>query len=75
MDTNGFLQVIAFWVEKNEISRAYLDPGTGSILLQAVIGGIAAGLVGIRMYWKRIARFFRPGATDESTTRSTRPGK
>ena len=75
MGTNAFLQALAFWIEKNEVSLAYLDPGTGSILLQAVIGGIAAGLVGVRMYWKRITRFFRPGATDESTTRSARPGK
>lgn len=61
MCTNAFLTVLGFWVERHEISLAYLDPGTGSILLQAVVGGIAAGLVGIRMYWKRIKRFFSPG--------------
>jgi hypothetical protein len=34
-------------------AHAYLDPGTGSILLQALIGGIAAGLVVIKLYWHK----------------------
>lgn len=29
---------------------AYLDPGTGSIALQAIIGGLAAGMFIIRGY-------------------------
>ena len=33
---------------------AYIDPGTGSIVLQAVIGGFAAVLVAIGMFWKQI---------------------
>ena len=35
-------------------ASAYLDPGTGSMMLQAIIGGIvAAGVVG-RLYWYRL---------------------
>jgi hypothetical protein len=37
---------------------AYLDPGTGSILLQGLIGGIAAGVTVISMYYQRIKAFF-----------------
>ena len=33
---------------------AYLDPGTGSILLQALIGGIAASVTVVSMYYQRI---------------------
>ena len=36
---------------------AYIDPGTGSIVLQAVIGGFAAVLVAIGMFWKQIKAF------------------
>ncbi len=37
---------------------AYLDPGTGSMLLQALLGGVAAiGVVG-RLYWRRVAAVF-----------------
>ena len=36
----------------------YIDPGTGSIVLQAVIGGLVAGLVAIGLFWKRVKAFF-----------------
>lgn len=32
---------------------AYLDPGTGSVLLQVILGGIAAVGVIVKMYWHR----------------------
>jgi hypothetical protein len=35
----------------------YIDPGTGSIVIQAVIGGFAAVLVAIGMFWKQIKAF------------------
>jgi ABC-type Na+ efflux pump permease subunit len=37
--------------------HAYIDPGTGSIILQTVIGGFAAVLVAIGMFWKQIKAF------------------
>ena len=33
---------------------AYLDPGTGSMVLQAVLGGLAAGAIIVRAYWLRL---------------------
>jgi hypothetical protein len=38
---------------------AYIDPGAGSLLLQAVAGGVAAGAVVARIYWSRLLRFLR----------------
>jgi len=35
---------------------AYLDPGSGSMLLQALLGGTAAVLVSIKMFGKRVFR-------------------
>jgi hypothetical protein len=37
---------------------AYIDPGTGSIILQALIGGILAGLVTIKFYWSKVRGIF-----------------
>ena len=43
---------------------AYLDPGTGSMLLQGLIGGIAGGLFAIRLYWGKLkSRFGRVPAS------------
>ena len=38
---------------------AYLDPGTGSILLQLMLGGVAGVLVAGRLYFNRAKEFLR----------------
>jgi hypothetical protein len=38
---------------------AYLDPGTGSMLVQLIVGGFAAAGVALKLYWRRFTRFFR----------------
>tara|TARA_B100000886_G_scaffold139388_1_gene94269 strand:- start:196 stop:423 length:228 start_codon:yes stop_codon:yes gene_type:complete len=32
---------------------AYLDPGTGSIILQAIIGFLAASVTAVSIYWSK----------------------
>ena len=36
---------------------AYLDPGTGSIILQAILGFIAASLATLSFYWNKVKLF------------------
>ncbi len=35
---------------------AYLDPASGSMLLQLILGGAAAVGVGLKMTWRRVLR-------------------
>jgi hypothetical protein len=35
-------------------ASAYLDPGSGSMLLQALLGGAAGIAVLIKLYWRRL---------------------
>ncbi len=44
---------------------AYLDPGTGSMILQAIIGGVAVGAATISVYWKKLISVFSGRARDE----------
>ena len=37
---------------------AYLDPGVGSVILQAIIGGIAVGMTMVSIYWQKVKKFF-----------------
>lgn len=37
---------------------AYLDPASGSIVWQVVVGGLLAALATVRIYWKKIKSFF-----------------
>jgi hypothetical protein len=39
-------------------AHAYIDAGTGSMIIQLAIGGIAAGLVTIKVFWYRIKALF-----------------
>ena len=41
-----------------ERAHAYLDPGTGSMLLQFVAGGLLAAIGVTKVYWKRIKSIF-----------------
>jgi len=47
-----------FTIFLNNKAFAYLDPGTGSIILQALVGAIAAGATYCSMYWQKIKNFF-----------------
>lgn len=38
-------------------AHAYLDPGTGSILLQGLIAAVAGGLVAVKLYWGKVKQF------------------
>jgi hypothetical protein len=38
--------------------HAYLDPGTGSIILQSILAGIAVAMGVLRLYWYRLKAFF-----------------
>lgn len=58
-----FLKVLLVTLAIPSPAYAYLDPGTGSMLLQLLLGGVA-GLMAIgKLYWMEIkdflARIFR----------------
>ena len=38
-------------------SYAYIDVGTGSIILQSIIAGIAVAMGVLRLYWQRLKAF------------------
>jgi hypothetical protein len=38
---------------------AYLDAGTGSIIMQILLGGLAGLAVVLRLFWRQILKLFR----------------
>jgi hypothetical protein len=42
-----------------ESAYAYLDPGSGSMLLQLLLGGAAGIAVILQLFWRRIASILR----------------
>jgi len=44
---------------------AYIDPGTGSLLLQILLGGLASGWVILKLFGKRILARLRKAKEDK----------
>ena len=40
-------------------AHAYLDPGTGSIILQAIVGSFAAFFTSIYIFWNKVKNFYK----------------
>ena len=50
---------------------AYLDPGSGSMLVQLLLGGVAGVAVIARLGWQRFRDLFRPpGSKPQGQTKS-----
>lgn len=54
------LAIAALVVAAPSPALAYLDPVSGSMILQVVLGAIAAGALLIKTFWRRIVSFFSP---------------
>jgi hypothetical protein len=39
----------------------YLDPGSGSFIIQMVLAGFLGIAIAVKIYWKKIVAFFRKG--------------
>jgi hypothetical protein len=51
--------VFAAVSDPGRMAHAYLDPGTGSIILQMLLGGVAGAMVVGKLYWHQFMSFFR----------------
>jgi hypothetical protein len=56
---SALLLALAVLLISADNAYAYLDPGTSSMILQGLIGGIAGGLFAIRVYWGKLKSRFR----------------
>lgn len=56
INTSIFVIVCSLLLSTN--SYAYIDPGSGSIILQAIIAAFAGAGTAITIYWKKVKLFF-----------------
>ena len=62
---------LLFWPTSAE---AYLDAGSGSMLLQLLLGGVAGLLVILKLYWQRVLPFSAYAGTSPRRYPRTRNG-
>ncbi len=44
---------------------AYIDPGTGSYVIQLAIAAFVGVMFSVRIFWKKIVRLFKKGGPEE----------
>ncbi len=49
----------------------YLDPGSGSVILQALVGGFAAVAVTAKLWWRRVTGIFRRNQDEDASPPAT----
>lgn len=51
-------------------AQAYIDPGTGSMVLQILAGVLLAGLVTIKRWWRLVVSLFKKKSDGDSSQES-----
>ena len=54
-----FLVPVIFLFFFHDHAYAYIDPGTGGIILQAILGFIAAVGATVTIYWRKFKEFIK----------------
>lgn len=44
---------------------AYLDPGTGSLIIQILVASFLGGLFMLKVYWKKVKAWFKRNKDDK----------
>lgn len=70
-----FTAVVAWTFGWAAPAHAYVDPGTGSMLLQLLLGGVAGALVVVKLHWVKIKNFFVRKPASDPTTENEQTGK
>lgn len=70
--------MVGAWLMVLPSAQAYIDPGSTTVIFQAVVAGIAAAGTGLAVFWTRIKSFFRrgsggDGAADTSASADAEP--
>jgi len=77
MSVNCLVTALAAWVICCAFptpAQAYLDAGTGSMILQMVIATVAAGLFILKTQWRRLkAKLFGPATDPDHKQRDPQP--
>ena len=57
--TTTFFVVLIYGVSVTQEAFAYLDPGSGSMMLQLLLGGVVGIAAILKLYWNSFADLFR----------------
>lgn len=56
--SSAVIIILVLMLTSPKCAYAYVDPGTGSFVVQLILGFIFGSIIGIKLYWKKIKSFF-----------------
>ncbi|MFZ5949437.1 MAG: hypothetical protein ACOYXC_01935 [Candidatus Rifleibacteriota bacterium] len=62
---------VLYFVVMTRPVYAYLDPGTGSFIIQMLVAGIAGALFMLKTYWQKFIGFFTGNRPENEKTPSS----
>lgn len=63
---SGVMYWIVFLLAAPPVAQAYIDPGTGSLIIQVAIAFVAGSLFFVKSIWRRLASLFRHDLNKEN---------
>jgi hypothetical protein len=60
MFLNGWLKLLG-----RSLVLSYIDAGTGSLVIQVLIGMVAGGLLALKLTWKKLKSRFKHGGSSK----------
>ena len=67
------LATIAVMLAAATDAYAYIDPGTGSYILQIVLASLLGAAFAIKLYWNRLKSLFARGLSKRNSKKETDP--
>jgi hypothetical protein len=64
--------LVVFSIWSLPAANAYVDPGTGSFVLQAALGAFLAAALAVKVFWRRIVGFVTGRRGDEASEDANR---
>ncbi len=63
-----------FFGDDYAVPLAYLDPGTGAMIISAIIGIFATIVLAVKTFWYKIASLFKGKKDDQKSDNKTKKG-
>lgn len=58
--------VVGYLLLLSREACAYIDPGTGSFMMQIVVGLVIGAGITIKLYWRKVKNIFRRGSKEDA---------
>lgn len=58
--------LLGILLSEPDYALAYIDPSAGGLLVQILLGGIAGIGVLVKLYWRKLTKYFRKEPDDET---------